>query len=118
MPRLPALLLVTAIAALAVAAGSGAAPPKLFGTVGPGFTITLNRFGKPLKMLPPGTYSITVNDKSDIHNFHLKGPGVDKEITSIGFKGFKTVTVTLKKGTYLYVCDPHFTTMKATFKVG
>ena len=70
-------------------------PTKLTGTVGPGFTITLKRFNKPLvRLLRPGRYSITVSDKSNIHNFHLTGPGgVNKEITTIGFVGTKTVTV-------------------------
>jgi len=58
-----------------------------------------------------------VTDKSPIHNFHLTGPGVNKEITSVSFQGTKTVTVTLKKGTYKYVCDPHASAMKGSFKV-
>jgi plastocyanin len=29
----------------------------------------------------------------------------------------KTVTVKLKKGTYKYICDPHATVMKGSFKV-
>jgi plastocyanin len=29
----------------------------------------------------------------------------------------KTWTVTLKKGTYRYVCDPHSSQMKGSFKV-
>ena len=107
---------VAAVAAVSLTASADAALPKLVGTVGPGFTITLNRFGKPLRTLKAGTYSITVSDKSNIHNFHLRGPGVNKEITAVGFVGTKTVVVTLKKGTYSFVCDPHFTTMKGSFK--
>jgi hypothetical protein len=103
--------------ALAATAPAGAALPKLTGTVGPGFTITLKRFNKPVKTLKAGSYSITVTDKSNIHNFHLRGPGVNKEITRIGFVGKKTVVVKLSKGTYRFVCDPHFTTMKGSFKV-
>jgi plastocyanin len=39
-------------------------------------------------------------------------------VTSVPFVGTKKVTVTLKKGTYTYQCDPHARTgMKATFKV-
>ena len=33
------------------------------------------------------------------------------------FVGTKKVTVTLKKGTYKSVCDPHAANMKASFKV-
>jgi plastocyanin len=118
MPRTRALVSIAAVgSALAFTAPAGAATPKLVGTVGPGFTITLKRFGKPLKTLKTGTYSITVSDKSNIHNFHLRGPGVNKEITKIGFVGTKTVVVKLTKGTYRFVCDPHLTTMKGSFRV-
>ena len=37
--------------------------------------------------------------------------------TSVGGKGTKTFTVTLKKGTYTYVCDPHKSFMKGSFKI-
>ena len=87
-----------------------------FQHLAPGFTITLNRFNKPLKTLPAGRYSITVSDKSSIHNFHLKGP-VSREITTVGFVGTKTVILTLKKGKYTFVCDPHFTSMHGSFTV-
>ena len=112
------ILLAAMTGVLAIAAPSQAAPPKLNGTVGPGFTITLTKLGKKVITLKAGTYSITVADKSNIHNWHLRGPGgVNKEITGIGFVGTKTAIVKLVKGTYKYVCDPHFTSMKGSFKV-
>jgi plastocyanin len=37
--------------------------------------------------------------------------------TSVPAKGASTWTVTLKKGTYKFVCDPHATIMKGSFKV-
>ena len=115
-------LVVTAalagLAALALTSSAGAAvPTRLVGSVGPGFTITLKKAARPVRLLTPGRYSITVADKSNIHNFHLKGPGVNKEITTVGFVGTKTVIVALRKGTYTFVCDPHFTSMKGSFKV-
>lgn len=91
----------------------------LKGSVGPGFTITLkSASGSKVTKLKPGLYAIQVSDKSGIHNFHLKGPGVNKEITAVGFQGSKTYTVTLKKGKYTYVCDPHSTSMNGSFTVG
>ena len=107
--------LAAIVAAIAVPS-AGAATGKLVGTVGPGFTITLKQAGKTVKTLKAGTYTITVQDKSNIHDFHLSGPGVNKK-TSVGGLGTTTWKVTLKKGTYKYVCDPHITIMHGTFKV-
>ena len=112
---LAAGLLVTLV--LAAPIGATSSVTKLTGTVGPGFTITLKKGTAKVKTLKAGSYKITVNDKSNIHNFHLKGPGVNKIITTTPFKGTKTVTVKLKKGTYKYVCDPHAAVMKGSFKV-
>jgi plastocyanin len=116
MSRIP-LALVAGLAALAVAvAPASAATPKLVGTVGPGFTITLTKGGTKVKSLKAGKYTIVIRDKSNIHNFHLKGPGLNKS-TTVSSVGNKTWTVTLKKATYRYVCDPHASAMKGSFTV-
>jgi plastocyanin len=73
--------------------------------------------GATVKKQKAGKVSITVSDKSSIHNFRLKGPGVNKEITTVPFTGTKTVTLTLKKGKYTFVCDPHASSMKGSFTV-
>ena len=110
--------LVVALALAAPAAPVGAmSPTKLKGTVGPGFTITLKKGTATVRTVKPGRYSITVADKSNIHNFRLKGPGLNRQITSVSFVGTKTVTVTLKRGKYTYVCTPHATSMSKTFTV-
>lgn len=88
----------------------------LVATDGPGFTITLKKGTTKVKTLAPGTYTIKVQDKSNIHNFHLTGPGVNKK-TSVGAVQTVTWKVTLKKGTYKYICDPHATIMKGSFTV-
>jgi plastocyanin len=109
-----------AVASLALAAPAVAKPAAtpLAGTVGPGFSIKLAKAGKKVTSLKAGSYAITVSDKASIHDFHLLGPGVNKVITTVPFVGKKSVTVTLKKGTYTYQCDPHAASgMKATFKV-
>jgi len=110
------LLPVTA-AALWVALPAQAAPPKLTGVVGPGFDITLKKSGKTVKALKAGAYSLSVTDRSSIHNFRLSGPGV-KFDSGIGRRSTRTVTVTLKKGTYKFLCDPHTLVMSGSFKVG
>jgi plastocyanin len=108
-----ALALATLGAALTVATGAfaTASAGKLVATDGPGFTI-----GMSAKSVKAGAYTITVKDRSNIHNFHLIGPGVNKK-TSVGAVGTFTWKVTLKKGTYRFVCDPHATIMKGTLKV-
>lgn len=107
-----------AIVALAVPTAVQAAPrvTTLNGTVGPGFTITLKKGGAKVTTLKAGTYKFVISDKSNIHNFHPTGPGVNKA-TSVAKTGTTTWTIKLKKGTYKYLCDPHSTTMKGSFKV-
>jgi plastocyanin len=112
-----ALLAAMALLALTASVGSAkSAAPVLLGQDGPGFTITLKQGGKVVKSLKAGTYTIKVADKSNIHNFHLKGPGVNK-LTSVGKVYTVTWTVKLKKGKYTYVCDPHASLMNGSFTV-
>jgi plastocyanin len=113
-----ALAVVFALSALVGAGSAAAAPKTVNGSVGPGFTISLKLAGKKVKKLKATTYRFRISDKSSIHNFHLKGPGYNNAITNVGFKGTKTVTIKLKKGTYRYVCDPHSSFMTGSFKVG
>jgi plastocyanin len=90
----------------------------LKGETGPGFTIEVSQNGQDAETVKAGTYTLEVEDKSDQHNFHLIGPGVDEKVTDVPFVGDKRVTVTLQKGTYTYQCDPHASSgMKGTFTV-
>ena len=109
--------LIALVAALAVASTASAATPTLVGTVGPGFTITLTKGGKKVTKLTAGTYVFKISDKSNIHNFHLTGPGGLNKKTSVGGTGSSTWKLTLKKGTYKFVCDPHASIMKGSFTV-
>jgi plastocyanin len=111
------VLVAVGVTGLVLASTATPATKKLTGTVGPGFTITLKMGGKKVKTLKAGKYKITVSDKSSIHNFRLKGPGVNKQISTVGQTGTRSLTVTLKKGKYTYVCDPHASSMKGSFKV-
>ena len=109
--------LTTILATLALASSTFAAVSTntntntLTGTVGPGFTITMNK-----KTVKAGTYAITIHDLASIHDFHLTGPGVDKK-TSVTGTGTTKWTVKLKKGTYHFVCDPHRTIMHGVLTV-
>jgi plastocyanin len=110
-----AVAAITGTAAIAAPATTNA-HPVLVGQTGPGFTITLKQNGKAVKALRQGVYTVRVLDKSSIHDFHLTGPGVNKT-TSVPKVYTVTWTVTLKKGTYVYVCDPHREIMRGSFKV-
>jgi plastocyanin len=112
------LALATAALTFAVADGAGAraGTVTLTGVVGPGFTISLKNRTKTVKTLAPATYNFVISDKSNIHNFHLIGPGVNRK-TTVGGLGTSRWTLTLRKGTYRYICDPHATIMKGSFIV-
>jgi plastocyanin len=103
------LAVAAAIAAMLVlvTAASGSTP-KLTGTVGPGYKITLTQGGKKVTMLKAGKYTFVISDKASIHNFNLDGPNdLAKTFTSVSYKGTKTITLTLKKGKYKFYCEPH-----------
>ena len=96
----------------------GGASMTLEGETGPGFEIEVKQNGADADEVAAGTYTLSVEDKSNMHNFHLIGPGVDEEVTTVSFVGEKSVTVTLEAGTYTYQCDPHAASgMKGTFTV-
>ena len=113
-----AVAAATVVSAIAVASSSAATPAKLTAAVGPGFTLTLvDSSGKKVTHLKAGTYVITVRDRSDMHNFELRGPGLNEQETSVPATGTTKWTLKLKKGSYLYVCDPHASTMRGSFVV-
>ena len=107
-----------AAAALAAPAASQAAAPKLTGTVGPSYTITLKTAaGKKVSTLKAGSYRIVISDRSRMHDYQLRGPGLNRVLTGVDFVGTKAVTVRLRAGTYTYRCQPHAAAMKGGFVV-
>ena len=115
--RMITIGLTTILATLALASSAFGAASRhtktntLAGTVGPGFTITMNK-----KTVKAGTYTITIHDLASLHDFHITGPGVNKA-TSVTGTGTTKWTVKLKKGTYHFVCDPHRTIMHGVLNV-
>ncbi len=113
-----ALGLVAVTLGVLVIAPAQAAAPKLLGTVGPGYKITLTKGGTKVTKLKAGTYTFVIADKASIHNFELQwqssGP---KQLTSVSFVGKKTVTLKLKKGKWKYYCAPHESMMFGFFTV-
>jgi len=110
---------IAVVALSLVLAGTASAAPKtIMASVGPGFTIGMKLDGKKVTTLKAGVrYRLVVNDRSSAHDFHLSGPGLNKVITGVDFTGTKSVLLTLRKGTYTFVCDPHSSFMHGSFKV-
>jgi plastocyanin len=108
---LAGLALAVAVARPASSAGT------LTGSVGPGYSISVLQNGTKVSSLAPGDYTLTVDDKSVEHDFHLLGPGVD-QATTIEGTGSTTWNVTLQNGTYTYQCDVHGALMTGKFTVG
>ena len=93
-----------------------AKPQKLtakIGEVGPPTLTTPS--GKRVKTLAAGRYALVVKDNSTHHNFHLRGPGVNRS-TGIAAKRTYTWTLTFRRGTYTYRDDAK-PTVKKSFKV-
>src|SRR2546421_6231419 len=113
MKRATVALLAAGLAATAFLVSAQASTPKLTGTVGPGFTITLKQGTKKVTKLKAGKYTFVIHDKSSIHNFTLeqeKGGKFEKHVTATPFVGTKTVTVTLRAGSWKYYCSVHEST--------
>jgi hypothetical protein len=109
-----------ALSLSALAWGHSAAAPKLKGTVGPGYTISLTKAGKKLRSLKAGTYTFVISDKSSFHDFTLeqeKGGKFERHITSISGTGTKTVRIRLKAGKWKFYCSAHEPEMFGFFTV-
>jgi hypothetical protein len=84
----------------------------LTGTVGQvedpdAFVITLkDSSGAEVSTLPAGDYQMRITDLSKIHNFRLRGSGVDEATTVPGTETV-TWTVSLEPGEYTFLCEPH-----------
>jgi plastocyanin len=115
MKRIGMLAAAAAVAAI-VAANGAAATPKLLAVVSDPVNISLTFGGKKVTSLKAGKYTVVVRDTAGDHDFHLSGPGLNRS-TTVGGTGTSRWSVTLRKGTYKYVCDVHATFMKGSFTV-
>ena len=117
---LPVLVLVLAACGgdddedAAATTAAAAAGTTLSGSVGPGFEISLIGADG----ITAGDYTLTVNDQSAAHNFHLTGPGGVDVSTGVSDEGEQSFEVTLEPGEYEFVCDPHASQMNGSFTVG
>lgn len=91
--------------------------PKLLATVGPRNTIALrSATGAAIKTLKARTYSISVRDRSKLHNFHLVGKGVNRK-SGLAAMGTLTWTVKLSAGALRFYSDRSPSTVKGTVRV-
>jgi plastocyanin len=108
----------TAVEPVTETVSAGQSPIGLHGVDGPGFTITFaySDNNQTVNFLNPGTYRITIDDLSNIHNFHLTGSATDVA-TDVAAVGTTVWNVTLQPGTYTFVCDPHASQMNGQLLV-
>jgi len=117
-----AVVTAAALASAGAALSGSSSTRTLKGVVGPGYTISLKMNGTKVKTLKAGTYRIVISDKPNFHNFTLERekpskPKLEKHITSTAFTGSKTVTWTLKPGSWRAYCSIHEAMMHQDFKV-
>jgi plastocyanin len=123
MFRTTLFALAAAAVAVAIVASAEArsSSTRLIGTVGPGYTISLKKGTAKVKTLKAGKYTFVITDKASIHDFTIErekgGPKIEKTLTGTSFQGKKTVTVTLKKGSWKFYCSIHEPQMFGFFKV-
>jgi plastocyanin len=111
------VLIAVAATVLSLLAPAAADGRTFFGSVGPGFTITLKRAnGTVVHRIRHGTHTFVIRDRSSSHNFHLFGRGVDRR-TGVAFTGRRQWIVRVRVGRYVYRCDPHRLSMRKTFRV-
>jgi hypothetical protein len=110
--RRPDALCGTLVVGAGGAAGTGT---TLRAVTGSDFAIALvGEDNAPVTRLDRGTYTIAIDDRSPDHNFHLVGPGIDRE-TTLAAVGQQTWTVRVTGGTYSFFCNPHTLTMTGRF---
>lgn len=109
-------VLLSAVLALAVPVGASTVP-KLLGTVGPEFTVSLKKDGRRATTIKRGRYLFVISDRSTIHNFRIEGPGVRRDLTGVVRVGTTRTTLLLRPGRYRFFCVPHPLDMRGTFRV-
>ena len=114
------VLAVTVLAATAIAGGALAATVGHRSTTSTRITATERdyRIALSRRTAPAGRITFVVHNKGQTdHEFAVKGNGVRKHIRGVIAPGkTKSLTVTLKRGTYTLYCALHFG-MKKTLKV-
>jgi hypothetical protein len=120
--RTLALLTVLAVGLTLVAPSSAISPRRhvetlIIAIVGPGDVLSVQWLSeKTIKRLKPGRYYILVQDRSNVRNFHLRGPGINRASPVQRVHAFAWHVV-LRKGVYKFWSDPQKRTMHGQFRV-
>ncbi len=99
-------------------AGTVTPSTKLLLTSGPAQSITLRTAaGRAVRAMRPGTYSVTVRDRSRAHNARVRAPGYARA-TTLPFRGRQTWRVRLARtGTLRFLCDAHPASMRGSIRI-
>jgi plastocyanin len=121
--RIGTVLVASVLAATALAGGALAAIAAHSSATVTKIPVTEKNYRLVLKKHSFGTGKVTFvvhNTSSTAHQFKISGKGLSKQIPGLINPGAtKTLTVTLKKGTYTLSCPLHLALgMKTTIKAG
>jgi hypothetical protein len=104
--------------ALALVTPVAGAPTLLHATVGPYRLIQLqDAVGGPVEVVPAGLVTFRVRDQASTASFCLRGPGMNRVLTTVAFAGTRTVTLRLGRGAYTYYNGAEPAAMRGTFRV-
>jgi hypothetical protein len=107
-----------AVLLAAVAAGSARSQvATLTAVVDEGTLRLLDASGAAVERLAPGTYTVTVDDRSAVHNVHVEGPGVSRD-SGLSFVGRTVWTIDVRDGVYTVVSDPQADTLALAVVAG
>ncbi len=119
--RVAVLGLIGLLGALAAAGVAYAATSdtNLKASVGSTAKLSLvDAAGAPVTHLDPGPVELEIEDSTEVHSFHLTGPGNVNVGTGIEDIETKKFALILSDGRYDFICDAHPLTMKGAFDVG
>lgn len=121
--RIGTVLVASILVAAALAGGALAAMVAHRSTATTKIPVTEKNYRIVLKKhsFAKGKVTFVVKNTSNtVHQFKISGPGLSKSIPGLINPGkTKTLTVTLKKGTYSITCPLHLSLgMKTSIKVG
>jgi plastocyanin len=119
MTRRTRMGLLGAAVSIALVGAAAAEARTYHGYVGPGATITLqNASGARVSRIPTGRHSFVIHDRSSAHNFVLYRGTTRLRGTTVRGTGVVTWALRITRGNYRYLCAPHASSMRGSFRAG